>query len=787
MTSITVALIGNPNTGKTSLFNQLTGLRQRVANWPGVTVEKRSGPFRLGALEGTAVDLPGIYSLAPTETSEDERVARAYLAACEADVIVDIVDAANIERHLYLAVQLLEQGYPVVVALNMMDVARANGIEIDIAALSRRLGCPVVPLVAPRGEGLSALEVAIRQSLRGRSQQRSDLIDHGSLVEGALGDMAATLMQGGMAPVPARRAAIRLIEGDGDTLSDLEADSATAVAARLVALERDSGEPSDLLLAEGRYGFIMTVAEEVVRRRRKLSRAVSDRIDRVTLHRALGLPIFLGLMYLMFLWTISIGGAFIDFFDILAGTLFVEGVGQLLAGLSAPAWLTVILADGIGGGIQTVATFIPIIGCLFLFLAVLEDSGYMARAAFVMDRFMRAVGLPGKAFLPLLVGFGCSVPGVMGTRILSDARDRKTTIMMIPFMSCGARVPVYALFAAAFFPVNGQNLVFVLYIVGILVAILTGFALKRTLLAGSTAGPTVIELPRYHLPTLRNIALRTWDRLKVFVRGAGKVIVLMVMVLSVLSAVSRDGSFGEVEVEESLLADVGRAITPAFAPMGIQEDNWPATVGIFTGLLAKEAVVGTLDSLYGALAAADAAAADAVSGAAADGLVEDEAAFSLLGGLTEAAATVPENLGGVAAALLDPLGIVIGDVSEPGAAAEAQEVSTGTFGAMVERFDGQVGAFAYLLFVLLYFPCFAAMGAIYRELGLGWSAFAGIWTTGLAYGVATSFYQAARWQQDPLAAASWIVGILVALALTLAVMRWLGLKGETASVVKPAE
>ena len=776
MTPITIALIGNPNTGKTSLFNRLTGLRQRVANWPGVTVEKRSGSFRLGALEGTAVDLPGIYSFAPTETLEDERVARAYLAACEADVIVDIVDATNIERHLYLAVQLLEQGYPVVVALNMMDLARVSGIEIDVAALSRRLGCPVVPLVASRGEGLSALEVAIRQSLRGRSQQRSDLIDHGSLVEGALDDMAASLVQAGMASIPARRVAIRLIEGDRQTLSDLRAEGATAIARRLITLERESGEPSDLLLAEGRYGFIMAITEEVVRRRGKLSRAVSDRIDRVTLHRALGLPIFLGLMYLMFLWTISIGGAFIDFFDILAGTLFVEGLGQLLAGLSAPAWLSVILADGVGGGIQTVATFIPIIGCLFLFLAVLEDSGYMARAAFVVDRFMRAAGLPGKAFLPLLVGFGCSVPGVMGTRILSDARDRKTTIMMIPFMSCGARVPVYALFAAAFFPTNGQNLVFLLYIVGILVAILTGLALKRTLLAGSTTGPTVIELPRYHLPTLRNVLLRTWDRLGVFVRGAGKVIVLMVMVLSVLSAVSRDSSFGEVGIEDSLLADVGRAVTPAFAPMGIEEDNWPATVGIFTGLLAKEAVVGTLDNLYGAFAVAGA-----------QGSVEEETTFSLLSGLAEAAATVPENLGGVAAGLLDPLGIVIGDLSELGAAAEAQEISTGTFGAMVERFDGQVGAFAYLLFVLLYFPCFAAMGAIYRELGLGWSAFAGVWTTGLAYGVATSFYQAARWQQDPAGAASWIIGVAVALALSLAAMRWLGQKGETVPVAKPAE
>ena len=301
-------------------------------------------------------------------------------------------------------------------------------------------------------------------------------------------------------------------------------------------------------------------------------------------------------------------------------------------------------------------------------------------------------------------------------------------------MSCGARVPVYALFAAAFFPVNGQNLVFALYILGILVAILTGFVLKNTLLAGATVGATVIELPRYHLPTLRNIALRTWDRLKVFIRGAGKIIILMVMLLSVLAAISRDGEFGDVAIENSVLADIGRSMTGAFAPMGIEEDNWPATVGIFTGLLAKEAVVGTLDNLYGRLGQAEADPSE-------------QEVFSLSAGVAEAFASIPENLSGMAAALLDPLGIGIGDVSTLDAAAEAQEVGTGTFGAMVERFDGQVGAFAYLLFVLLYFPCFAAMGAIYRELGSAWTLFAAAWTTGIAYAAATLFYQTARWSQ----------------------------------------
>jgi ferrous iron transport protein B len=303
--------------------------------------------------------------------------------------------------------------------------------------------------------------------------------------------------------------------------------------------------------------------------------------------------------------------------------------------------------------------------------------------------------------------------------------------------------------------------------------------LKRTLLQRSSAGATIIELPRYHVPTLRNVLLRTWDRLRAFVRGAGKVIVLMVMVLSVLSAVSRDGEFGDVAVQESVLADIGRTITPAFSPLGIEQENWPATVGLFTGLLAKEAVVGTLDNLYGALAAAEAGGAEAA------------APYSLTGGIAEAFATIPENLGGLVPLLRDPLAIDIGDVSTPEAAAAAQDVAAGTFGAMVERFDGRVGAFAYLLFILLYVPCLAAMGAVYREIGPAWTAFTFLWTTGLAYGVSTLFYQTARFGQDPAGAAGWIAGVLAVLALMIAAMRRAGSRdadrGRAAGSPRPAE
>jgi ferrous iron transport protein B len=771
MSNPTVAVIGNPNTGKTSLFNALTGARQKVANWPGVTVEKRTGRMERGRHRALVVDLPGIYALAGEDGSTDEGIARAFLDSGEADVVVNVVDAVNLERNLYLTVQLLEQGYPVVVALNMMDSAKAAGIAVDAGELERRLGCPVVAMVASRSQGVDELADRVA-ALAARPDALANRIDHGPAVEAAAARIAARLDPDAPAAAPAPatlRRAFALIDGDAEARRRLDPELRERIDGDLAELAATHGEPVDLMLADGRYGFILEVTRASIQRRRRLSRPVSDRIDRLVLHRLFGLPLFLALMYAMFVWTINVGGAFIDFFDVAAGTLFVDGPAHWLGLANAPDWLIVGLAHGIGGGLQTVATFIPIIAFLFLFLAVLEDTGYMARAAFVMDRFMRAIGLPGKASLPLLVGFGCNVPAVMATRTLGDERDRKTAVMMIPFMSCGARVPVYALFAAAFFPTNGQNLVFALYLIGILVAVLTGVVLKRTLLAGGGT-PMVMELPRYHVPTPRNVLLRTWDRLRAFIVGAGRIIVLMVALLSVLNALTFDGRLVPGDSEDSVLAGIGREATVAFAPMGISEENWPATVGIFTGIFAKEAVVGTLDNLYTSLAEPGPAGAAGEDG------------FDFLGGLAAAVATIPENLGALGGSLVDPMGIGVGPVDEPIAAAEAQEVGGGTFGAMAERFDGRAGAFAYLLFVLLYFPCAAAMGAVYRELGAGWTVFAGLWTTGIAYGAATVFYQASVFARAPETAFAWIAGVLASFALTVWAMRTVGARRRAEAV-----
>lgn len=760
--SFTIGVVGNPNCGKTTLFNTLTGSKQRVGNWPGVTVERKTGRYRYQGVELNLVDLPGTYSLDVTDqaVSLDERIARDFVHGRESDLILNILDASNLERNLYLTTQLIEMGRPLVLALNMMDVAREKGLSIDAHRLAERVGCPVVPVCAASGEGVENLKSVLLHALDAPPVPTAE-IRYSPLIESAIEALTPRLAPIAQAAGDSTRwLAARLIEGDdlarrlvGDMVSSQE-------IARLLG---DQADDVDILLADGRYGIAHALTQATQTRTGQASRNLSDSIDRVMLNRALGIPIFLVVMYLMFMFTINIGGAFIDFFDQAAGTLFVDGPAQFLAWLGAPGWLSLLLANGIGGGIQVVATFIPIIAFLYIFLSVLEDSGYMARAAFVVDRFMRTIGLPGKSFVPLLVGFGCNVPAIMATRTLENQRDRILTVLMAPFMSCGARLPVFALFAAAFFPIGGQNVVFGLYLIGIAVAVLTGFVMKHTLLQGESS-PFVMELPPYHLPTLRGVVIRTWERTQGFVVRAGRVIVPMVLVLNVLNSLGTDGTYGNEDSDKSLLAEIGRTLAPAFSPMGLDEENWPATVGIFTGILAKEAVVGTLNATYSALAAADA-----------DEGQQEEAAFSLLGGLAGALATIPLNLGDALGRWSDPIGLDVGDLSNPEAAAESQEVSTGTFGAMAARFDGTAGAFAYLLFILLYSPCVAAIAAIRRETTAGWTLFAVAWTTGLGFAMATIFYQAAIFTRDPLYSGIWIAIMLTLFAAVVITMRrWAG-------------
>ena len=752
--ALNIALAGNPNCGKSALFNAFTGIRQKTGNWPGVTVERKEGRFRLRNSEVVAIDLPGIYSL--DASSLDEAVTRDYLLSQQADVIVNVIDASNLERNLYLTVQMLEMDVPMVVALNMMDVARRRGVRIDADKLSKELGCPVVPIVAVKAEGLDKLKEAIATAACG-SRVAGYRLAHEEAVEQAITDMIDDIQCKGD-HCAKHWMALKMLEGDANALTHAGDELKKKVQVWQKAIFDRSGEEADIHIANSRFSHAHALARQVVREKGKAGKTLTDRIDRAVLSRWLGIPVFMAVMYLMFMFAINIGGAFIDFFDGVAGALFVDGFGGWMDSLGSPKWLTVLVANGVGGGLQVVATFIPIIAALYLFLSVVEDSGYMARAAFVMDRAMRAIGLPGKAFVPLIVGFGCNVPAIMATRTLENERERKLTILMNPFMSCGARLPVYALFAAAFFPHNGQNLVFALYLIGILAAIGTGLVMKRTLLPGQSSG-FMMELPPYHLPTLKGVLLRTWDRLKLFLKEAGQVIVVMVVLINVLNSIGTDGSFGNEDTEKSVLSAVSQAVTPIFSPMGISEDNWPATVGIFTGVLAKEVVVGALNSLYSSLAE--------------DDLNQEEAPFNLWRALGDAAATVPENLGAVRETLLDPLGMGVGDITSEDAAAAEQEVHRGVFGAMLQRFDGRIGAFAYLLFVLMYFPCVATIGVIVREAGLPWAMFVAAWTTGVAYTTATLFYQLATFSRHPLSSAAWVLALgVVALIAVFSLRKW---------------
>ncbi len=774
MSSAKIAFAGNPNCGKTSLFNALTGDHQKVGNWAGVTVDRKEGHFRHRDMEVTLIDLPGTYSLSNAHASSlDESIARDYLLSHSADLVVNILDASNLERNLYLTSQFLEMRIPLIVVLTMVDRAQGHLLEINYQQLSDELGVPVIPIKHGDAASLDLLKDTLYELSKTKSKSAIQL-PYATPLPASLSrlkDVFTATAAG--AQVDPHWLAIEALAGDSKALSFLTPADFEALQIEQSAILKSTGEDADLLIADSRYDFANHITLQVTTYKDRISKNWTERLDQIILNRFLGLPIFLGIMYLMFLFTINLSGAFIDFFDQAMGALLVDGPSYWLDQWGAPAWLIAVGPKGVGVGIQTVSTFIPVIGFLFLFLTLLEESGYMARAAFVMDRAMRTIGLPGKSFVPMLLGFGCTVPAIMATRTLEKRQERLVTSLMAPFMSCGARLPVYALFAAAFFPNNGQNLVFGLYLIGLCFAIFTGLVLKACFFSGK-ADPFLMELPPYHKPSLILAIQRSGEKLKHFILEAGQVIVVVILALSLLSSIGTDGSFGNEESENSVLATIGKSLTPIVEPLGLSEENWPATVGLFTGIFAKEAVVGTLNSLYGQLGAEEQAQGDISA--------DQDEVFDLLSSLTDAAATIPANLLDLTTSLTDPLGIDIGDISNHTIAAEEQEVDVPTFGAMVTRFDGQLGAFAYLLMILLYTPCVAAIGAISREIGGHWASFAVVWTTGLAYGSAVLVYQLGTFSQHQASSSIWIACILGFLAVAIGSLYQFGRRSRSSQI-----
>ena len=591
------ALVGNQNCGKTTLFNQLTGSNQHVGNFPGVTVDSKEGVMR-GAKGCSVVDLPGIYSLRPY--TAEEIVTRDFILKQKPDGIINIVDATNIERNLYLTLQLLEMQIPMVLALNMMDEVRGNGGTIDVQKMSDELGIPVVPIAAAKNEGIEDLvESAVRVAHTRTLPKRVDFCDDGP-VHRCIHAVSHLIEDHAQAAGMARRfAATKLIEGDEDIISRLllNQNELEMVEHSIVEMEDEGKLDRNAAIASMRYDYIERLCSKtVVKCRESREHLRSVRIDRVLTNKYAALPIFVGIMLLIFWLTFDVVGAGLQ--DLLA-----LGISRLSAvvdhGLTSYGMNPVVhslIIDGIFAGVGSVVSFLPIIVVMFFFLSILEDTGYMARVAFVMDKLLRKIGLSGRSFVPMLIGFGCTVPAVMATRTLPSARDRRLTILLTPFMSCSAKIPIYAVFTAAFFPQHAVLAMALLYFGGMVVGVLISLLLNHTMFRGNPV-PFVMELPNYRLPTLKSVAMLLWDKARDFLQRAFTVIFVATLAIWFLESFDLHLNF-VTDSSRSLLASIGRILAPVFRPLGFED--WRVTTALITGFTAKEAVVSTLGILTGA-------------------------------------------------------------------------------------------------------------------------------------------------------------------------------------------
>lgn len=658
-----IALGGNPNAGKSTVFNALTGGHQHVGNWPGVTVEKKEGKFHYKDYEIRVIDLPGTYSL--TAYSLDEKVARDFLVKGKPNVTVAVTDSTNLERNLYLTVVLLELGANVVLDLNMTDILENKKVSVDTEKMSKVLKCPIVRTSATKKIGIEELkETIIRNS---NKKVKPYKIDYGKdieelieRIEGALKDVKTEF--------PRRFVATRLLEGDTEILDIVKkggGEEAVRIAEEShLRLEKKFGYDTETMMIERRYAFIEGIVKECVHKqhvphtlRERFS--TSDKIDRVVTNKFLGIPIFLVIMWLTFQLTFTIGGWLANYIDMFFGWL-AGASAAWLASIGAPPWLNSLIGNGVISGVGTVLVFLPNILLLFLAIAILEDSGYMARAAFVMDRLMHAMGLHGKSFIPMLIGFGCNVPAIMSTRTLSSRKDRLLTILVNPFMSCSARLPIYILFTSVFFTRHQGSIVFSLYLLGIIVAVVSARIFKSLFFRHEVA-PLVMELPPYRMPTIKGILIHMWERSSAFLKKAGTIIVAGMIVIWFLASFPTSAEYAS---QQTLIGHLGQFLAPLFKPAGF--GFWQAGVALFFGIIAKETVVGTMGALFG---------------------------------------------------------------------------GEGKIAAVLPHFFTPLSAYAFMVMSLLYIPCIATIGAIYRETNWKWTAFAVAYSLLIGWTFAVMFYQ----------------------------------------------
>lgn len=660
-----VALIGNPNSGKSTLFNVLTGSHQHVGNWPGVTVEKKVGIRHHQGNTIQIIDLPGTYSL--TALTIEEVVVRDFLFNEPPDVIVQVVDGSNLERNLYLTVQLIELGIPLVIALNMYDELLDKGLDIDTKLLGLLLGCHVVPTVGTKGYGTGQLLKVVQETAnRGAKNPGKIKINYGLELEECIEKLEEKINSTDTGNIPARWLAVRILEGDNDAITRLaptllsNPDFHQLLDDSIQRINKLYPEGIEVFIADRRYGFIAGALQETVKKTGIGRREISEKVDNVLTHRIFGMPLFLFFLWILFQGTFTLGELPKE-----GISLGISWLSQILVTILPAGPLSGLLLDGVIGGVGGVLVFLPNIMILFLGISILEDSGYMARAAFLMDRLMHSLGLHGKSFIPLIMGFGCTVPAIMATRTLESRRDRLLTILITPLMSCSARLPVYILFAGTFFAAQAGNVIFGLYLFGILMAVAAGKLFSLTLFRAKGA-PFVMELPPYRIPTFRTSLRHMWDRSSQYLRKMGTVILAASVLIWFLGAFPRMNGESP-EVDSSYIGTIGKSISPALDPLGF---DWQMGVGLITGLVAKEVVVSTLGVLYG----------------------------------------VDKETDGKQEALSD---------------------------ALKRNGITPLTALAFMLFILLYSPCIAAITAIWRETGsAGWTAFSVGYQTILAWMIA---------------------------------------------------
>lgn len=663
MTNIKIGLAGNPNVGKSTLFNQLTGLRQHVGNWPGKTVEKAEGHTNFNNDRIDVIDLPGNYAL--SAHSIEEIVSRDFIVDESSDVIINVVDATNLERNLYLTTQMMELGANLVVALNMNKIARKREYYINTKKLSELLGVPVVEIEATDDTGKTELLEAIEKAAKNPIDSREKLV-YGTELEEHLGDLQKVIEEDkSLSDVPSSWTAIKLLENDKVINDKVEESSySTKIFKETEKLKKHLknifGTSSEEVIANYRYAFIDGLIKEAVEKPEVEKTTFSEKVDKIVTNRILGFPIFIIIMWILFQITFTVGAPFQDWID--------EGfgmIGEWLLEVLGESWVSSLLVDGIIGGVGGVLTFLPIIVLMFLLISIMEDSGYLARAAFVMDKIMhKLIGLHGKSFIPLILGFGCGIPAIMATRTMEHENDRLLTMLIVPFMSCTARLPVYALFIAAFFTAYQGEILLSLYLLGIVVAIVVAALLKKTVFKGETS-PFVMELPSYKLPTIKGVLMHTWEKAYSFLKKAGTIILAASIVIWILSSLPAGVEYG---AQESITGQIGTAISPIFAPLGFGE--WQASISLIFGVVAKEVVVATIGTLFG-----------------------------------------------------------VGEEG-PGVEMAVQELFT------------PLTAYAFMAFVLLYVPCFAAIGTVKQEAN-SWKwalAMVGL-TTVVAYIVSFIIYQ----------------------------------------------